>query len=119
MTESTVIKRCRNCNFQVDPQHTGECPNCHESAGYDINVNVFEHVNISERISVKKISRKEQIQRNPKPIYVAIVLFIITSIVSLTDTPFTFVIQIIIGVNAVAQTPINIKRIIQREESFN
>ena len=119
MTESTTTKKCKNCDFQVDPQHTGECPNCHESAGYHVDVNVFDHVNISDRISVKKISRKEQIQRNPKPMYVAIVLFIITSIVSLTDSEFTFVIQIIIGVNAVAQTPINVKRIIQREESFN
>jgi len=119
VTESSVIKRCRNCNFQVDPQNTGECPNCHKSAGYHINANVIEHVNIHDRISVKKISRKEQIQRNPKPMYVAIILFIITSLVSLIDSPFTFVIQIIIGINAVAQTPINIKRIIEREESIN
>jgi len=119
VTESAVNKRCRNCNFQVDPQHTGECPNCHMSSGYQINVNVLEHRIISERISVKKFSRKEQIQRNPKPMYVAIILFIITSIVSLVDSPFTLVIQIIIGINAVAQTPINIKRIIEREESMN
>ncbi len=119
MTESSVSKKCRNCDFQVDPQYTGECPNCHQSAGYDINVSIIEHVNISDSVSVTKFSRKEQIQRNPKPMYVAIILFVIISIVSLIDSPFTFVIQIIIGSYAVALTPINIKRIIEREESFN
>jgi len=119
VTESSVTKECRKCKFQVDPQHMGECPNCHENAGYHVNVGIVEHVTITDRISVKKLSRKEQIQRNPKPMYFAIILFVITSIVSLIDSQFTFVIQIIIGVNAVGQTPINVKRIIEREETFS
>ena len=50
---SDVVKKCRSCGYEVDPKHTGKCPNC-GNVGYQITVTVNEVVKISDRLDVVK-----------------------------------------------------------------
>lgn len=49
----SVVKKCQSCGFEVDPKHTGKCPNC-GNVGYHITATVNEVVEISDRLDVAK-----------------------------------------------------------------
>ncbi len=118
MTESSVTAECRHCGESLSPQHTGPCPACGQT-GKHVNVSVNEKIIISERISRTKTSRREQISKKPSSIIIAVILFLVEIIIGFLDQLLYFVIAIILSINGVACTPINEKKIIEREEHFS
>lgn len=61
----SVIKKCNNCGFQVDPKHTGACPNCGKQEGYKIIAVINESIKINEAVKKyeKQIDRLKQFQK--------------------------------------------------------
>lgn len=57
----TTIKKCKNCNHQVEPTHTGACPNCGKEAGYDITVTVNEVVKVDDIVQSYRNSMEDAI----------------------------------------------------------
>ena len=110
----TTVKRCRECGLQVDPQHTGTCPNgC--NAGYDVAVSIIENVQVSESVDarVTRVSRRGQIKKNPYRFIIGFILFFVTIPLNLWEHNLTFLLQIIIGINGIALMPINEKVVIE------
>jgi len=52
VSESSTTKTCRNCQSEVDPLHTGKCPDCGKDAGFDVGVSIIATMNISTSVSV-------------------------------------------------------------------
>ena len=50
---SNVVKKCKSCGYEVDPQHTGKCPNC-GNIGYNVAVTLNEVVEVSDKLNVTK-----------------------------------------------------------------
>jgi len=61
MTGNTV-KECRNCHFEVEPQHTGPCPQCGKQAGYNITVSINEVVNVTDVVKTYKKSMHDALR---------------------------------------------------------
>ena len=75
-------------------------------------------IDTSVRPLVVKESRREQFQKKPYKIYFAVALLIASVIVAFIDHDLSVPLGIILGVNGVAQTPINEKIIIKTRERF-
>jgi len=115
MTSSTQTANCIHCGKSVSPQHTGPCPNCGKT-GKMIKVSVTETLKIIDKVSLTKTSRREQITKRPRGLILGIILFVLGIIINSIDHPFSFVIGIIVGINGVALTPINVKVITESTE---
>ena len=109
----TTVKRCRRCGLEVDPQHTGTCPNgC--NAGYDIAVSIIEKVEVHDFVDVQvtRVSRRVQIKKNPYRFIFGFILFFVTILLNLWEHDLTFLLQVIVGTYGIALMPINEKVII-------
>ena len=105
----TTVKQCRGCGLEVDPQHIGTCPNgC--NAGYAVAVSIVEKpIKVHDFIDVQvtKISRREQIKKNPYGFIIGLILFFVTIPLNLWEHNLAFLFQVMIGVYGVALMPIN------------
>ena len=59
----SVVKKCRNCDFQAEHSQTGPCPRCGKQAGYNIIAVINEVVEVSDVVKTYKNSMKNAIEQ--------------------------------------------------------
>ena len=47
-----MSKKCRNCDFEVDEDHKGACPNCNKEKGYNFSRNIEEKIKIVDTVQI-------------------------------------------------------------------
>lgn len=45
-------KKCRNCDFEVDEDHKGMCPNCNKEKGYNFSRNIEDGIKIFDTVQI-------------------------------------------------------------------
>lgn len=113
MTDISHKCNCNHCGKELDPSHTGPCPECGKS-GKTMKVVVNEKIVIKTGLKIQAEGTK--IEKKPKLIILFIVVWIISSIIgSLMSFPIGFVIGLIAGGLVFAFGPVAIIKVKTKE----
>ena len=69
---------CKNCGFELKPDHTGACPNC-GGTGKAIVVNISSALGIVATVDVKKV--RQELPKEERKLWEKIVEFIRENVV--------------------------------------
>jgi len=99
---SKAVKKCNNCNHEVVPDDKGACPDCGNEHDFRTVVVNSETMELAEsklaKVKVITHSRIEQVRKHPWKIFLAVGLFITSSIVAQIDDPIQLHLSIILDI---------------------
>jgi len=80
MTSATQSFRCANCRASLPQNHVGPCPKCGKE-GREISVVASESIKMSD--SIRRETRREYYQKNPKVLAIVIAITVLAPFLGL------------------------------------